>query len=384
MSELERTKYLRDLRRQMTALFNLEELRALAFDLSVDWDVLPGEGKDTKVQSLIMHQARRGRLADLVTLLREERPDAHWPKPPPSDQQMEDEGDIVPDSVRAAAMQEYLHKMTTKVVTKRRTYDENDEDWEEYDQTTLAIAKALTAAILLYLDKSRLVVVIRFLGEIGLSGAIVGGNLDLSGVELNDANLANASLPGCNLSGANLCEANLSGINLVRANLNRANLHKAYLPYAILREADLRSATLSEAMLERTDLSKANLGKSELVQANLEGANLSYAQFHRAQLSAANLQGANLTDTKMTEADIVGANLSGTNLSGALLNDADLTDANLQYAENWTIEQLSQIASLDGAVMPDRIRLYKLYGDKGPLFSEWQEQHLNKGRRRRQ
>ena len=86
----------------------------------------------------------------------------------------------------------------------------------------------------------------------------------------------------------------------------------------------------------------------------------------------------------MTEADIVGANLSGTNLSGALLNDADLTDANLQYAENWTIEQLSQIASLDGAVMPDRIRLYKLYGDKGPLFSEWQEQHLNKGRRRRQ
>ena len=93
MTELERTKYLRDLRRQMVALFNLGELSTLAFDLSVDWDSLEGGPIESTVQSFILYLARRGRLDDLVTLLRKERPDANWPQVPSSGQQKKDENE---------------------------------------------------------------------------------------------------------------------------------------------------------------------------------------------------------------------------------------------------------------------------------------------------
>ena len=105
MTELERTKYLRDLRRQMVALFNLGELSTLAFDLSVDWDSLEGGNIESKVQSLILYLARRGRLGDLLTLLREERSDANWPLVPSSGQQKKDENEITPASI----LEETLH-----------------------------------------------------------------------------------------------------------------------------------------------------------------------------------------------------------------------------------------------------------------------------------
>ncbi|HCB50445.1 MAG TPA: hypothetical protein DEP47_13240 [Chloroflexi bacterium] len=39
---LERTKYFRELRRCMIEHFDLDELQTLAYDLSVDWEELPG------------------------------------------------------------------------------------------------------------------------------------------------------------------------------------------------------------------------------------------------------------------------------------------------------------------------------------------------------
>jgi hypothetical protein len=83
MSEqLESTKYMRDLRRVIIQHFDLEELKAIAFDLSIDWDDLSGETKPTKVQSLIMYLARRGRLSELATILGEERPIINLPPLP--------------------------------------------------------------------------------------------------------------------------------------------------------------------------------------------------------------------------------------------------------------------------------------------------------------
>lgn len=76
---LDRTKYLRDLRRSMVQYFEMDELETLAFDLAIDWGELSGNTKFTKSQSLIKYLAARGRLGDLLILLGEERPNVEWP-----------------------------------------------------------------------------------------------------------------------------------------------------------------------------------------------------------------------------------------------------------------------------------------------------------------
>ena len=85
---------------------------------------------------------------------------------------------------------------------------------------------------------------------------------------------------------------------------------------------------------------------------DLSGANLS-----NADLTGADLSGANLHDTFL-----VGANLSAANLSGALLGDADLSRANLAGADlsaahlhealYITQQQLDQVYSCTGAILP--------------------------------
>ena len=62
-----------NLRQILTQSFNLDELRALCFDLNVDFENLPGEGKFAKAQSLIEHFHNRRRLNVLLTAVRQER-----------------------------------------------------------------------------------------------------------------------------------------------------------------------------------------------------------------------------------------------------------------------------------------------------------------------
>ncbi len=83
------TKHLRDLRRKMVDHFNLNELKSLSFDLSVDWDSLDGDTIALKSQALISYLGRRGRLSDLIILLREERPNVDWAKIPVAEEQVE-------------------------------------------------------------------------------------------------------------------------------------------------------------------------------------------------------------------------------------------------------------------------------------------------------
>ena len=98
MSEkLEQRKYLRDLRRGMLNSFDQEELKIIAFDLSINWDDLSGDTRPTKANALILHFARRGELEELVALLREERPNIDWPNLPPSEKQTIDEQILNPE-----------------------------------------------------------------------------------------------------------------------------------------------------------------------------------------------------------------------------------------------------------------------------------------------
>lgn len=62
-----------NLRQILTQSFNLDELRAFCFDLNVDFENLPGDGKFAKVQSLIEYFHNRRRLNVLITAVRQER-----------------------------------------------------------------------------------------------------------------------------------------------------------------------------------------------------------------------------------------------------------------------------------------------------------------------
>ena len=90
----------------------------------------------------------------------------------------------------------------------------------------------------------------------------------------------------------------------------------------IFNRADLRGIDLRNADLHRTSLSSANLSGTLLSGADLNGANLAHANFSETELSGVNLKG---------------AYLNGANLKNAILTD----------------EQLAQVGSLKGAIMPD-------------------------------
>ena len=58
--------------------FTLEEIQALCFDLSVDFDHLTGANRPLKIQSLITYLEHRQRLPDLLGRLKQQRPLVDW------------------------------------------------------------------------------------------------------------------------------------------------------------------------------------------------------------------------------------------------------------------------------------------------------------------
>jgi len=71
---------LTELRKILTTRLDENELRDLCFDLDIDYDGLPGEGKTGKARELIAYLERRKRLHDLIKVGRQERPDISWPE----------------------------------------------------------------------------------------------------------------------------------------------------------------------------------------------------------------------------------------------------------------------------------------------------------------
>ena len=66
------------LRRVLVERFNLEELRALCYDLEVDFEVLDAEDKAGKARELVGYLGRRERLGDLIRVGKRLRTDIHW------------------------------------------------------------------------------------------------------------------------------------------------------------------------------------------------------------------------------------------------------------------------------------------------------------------
>lgn len=209
---------MRDLRRAIEQHFDLDELHAVAFDLSIDWDDLSGQTKPIKVQSLIMHLARRGRLSELATVLTEERPLINLPQLPSSDQQIKDEKAVTPDP--------FLHYFEEMEALLKA----NNGYWEAIDRAkAVLLADELILKLRRKGSKSRIAAVIQYISARELSRILKPdfSHLDLSGLNMY----------GYNLSYANLFSTNLQGTELGKANLK----------YADLRNADLRWANLSGA-----------------------------------------------------------------------------------------------------------------------------------------
>jgi DNA-binding NtrC family response regulator len=68
----------RRLRRILDTRFAEGELRTLCYDLDLDYDDLPGDGKADKARELVRHLERHDRLSELVEIGKELRPDVPW------------------------------------------------------------------------------------------------------------------------------------------------------------------------------------------------------------------------------------------------------------------------------------------------------------------
>lgn len=67
------------LRKLIIAHFNEGELRDLCFDLGIDYENLPAQGKSDKARELVAYTMRYRRTSELVTLCRQLRPAVDWP-----------------------------------------------------------------------------------------------------------------------------------------------------------------------------------------------------------------------------------------------------------------------------------------------------------------
>jgi len=76
-----RREQLSELRQQLVDRFNEEELRTLSFDLAVDYESLPAQGKAGKARELIAFLERTGRLPELTAACARARPALSWTVP---------------------------------------------------------------------------------------------------------------------------------------------------------------------------------------------------------------------------------------------------------------------------------------------------------------
>lgn len=74
----ENPRYLGQLLKQIDVAFNLNEIQELCFLLGIDSEHLSGDTKLSKIVSLLMYLVRRGKLEELVGVLRQMRPKFMW------------------------------------------------------------------------------------------------------------------------------------------------------------------------------------------------------------------------------------------------------------------------------------------------------------------
>ncbi len=207
-----------------------------------------------------------------------------------ADQRAQTERDIAVDNQRHAVLQAYIDKMSELLLNGHLAERTADGQPKPVDKQVRDVVRVRTITVLVQLDARRVGYVFAFLREAELMSATKDDNA---------------------------------------ISLKNADLHAVNWSQADLRGADLRQANLSGAYLQRADLRQANLSG-----ADLSGADLSDAIFFRKSYVTRAFGGTIILPNS--------ANLSGADLSGANLSGAKFTD-----------EQLAEVRSLKGAIMPD-------------------------------
>lgn len=200
---------------------------------------------------------------------------------------------------------------------------------------------------------------------------------DLIEVHMKKTSLVEAHLEGAHLNEAHLVEetnlmnAHLEGAYLMNAHLEGATLGKVHLEGARLSGAHLEGTYLNEAHLERANLINAHLKGASLINAYLKGADLSGTHLEETYLNGANLEKAYLIETHLEGAKLHGVHLEGAylneaNLKGAELNEAHIDGADLRGTLNFTLDQLSKVKTLYGAILNEELceSLEKKYPEK--------------------
>jgi HEAT repeat protein len=82
MKRGDRLKLCAELRQILPKRFDKDELRDLCFDLGVVYEDLPGKGRKGKARELVAYCERRERIAELIAVGKEQRPDVPWPEIP--------------------------------------------------------------------------------------------------------------------------------------------------------------------------------------------------------------------------------------------------------------------------------------------------------------
>ena len=217
-------KYMRTLRRNIDSTFSEEDLKGLAFDLAIDWDHLQRDTKPEIIRSLILHQLQRGKLSDVILLLREERPNEIWEDPPSEEQQIKDGQAHITEAERRDLFDQLLKEIGPLAAG-------------------VAQMKSLIEAKIDCLDPSQMAILIRFLAGYNLAGYI-----SFESVCLENQELMSLNLNGINLRKANLKRARLEGSSLVNADLMNANLDHADIRAVNLTGANLRPDQLDRAL----------------------------------------------------------------------------------------------------------------------------------------
>jgi uncharacterized protein YjbI with pentapeptide repeats len=175
---------------------------------------------------------------------------------------------LAADQQRETILKTYLDDMSNLLLNNKLLESKSGDAVRQ-------VVKVRTITTLRRLDTTRNRIVLQFLRDAGLIGR-KNAVVDLSGADLSNDDLRGANLDGAILSWANLTNADLSWSNIKLANGgffgSAANLDDADLQYTLLIEANLRGATL-----EKANLSGAVLFKANLRGAILRGTNLSSA-----------------------------------------------------------------------------------------------------------
>lgn len=237
------------------------------------------------------------------------------------------------------------------------------------------------------LDNSGRIFLIITIAWIGLWGLLLEGQDDLDTIRLMVRGL------GPELAGIVLAAVTIDSLNERRQAKERKTIllsqlgsryrdisemeiielrHREWLFDGSLKKAYLLGCDLSNAFLPMADLREAFLAN-----ANLKGVNLQYAYLTEAICISSDLSNAFLLCTDLSGANLSGANLSGATLLDANLFDAFLPDANLSGINNWTLLQLEQVGSLDGAIMPDGVKLEDYESQvEGLRYDDWKVAYL--------